>query len=108
METTLATNITFAQLIKAMRMETKALAESTYAYTDLLEDIQLLAEHCMGKHSTAVRLRIYWGVRKNGTVFCHNTVQIAKWAATQQLENEAPQCYRLTCENGMFTITKLQ
>lgn len=102
METTLATNMTLAQLIKAMRMETKAVAESTYAYTDLLEDLQLLAEH-----NTAERLRIYWGVRKNGTVLYHNTVQIAKWAATQEQENEAPQCYRITCEDNLFTFTKL-
>lgn len=102
METTLATNMTLTQLVKAMRTETMAVAESSYAYTDLLEDIQLLAEH-----NTAERLRIYWGVRKNGTVIMHNTVQIAKWAANQQLENEAPQCYRITCEDSLFTITKL-
>lgn len=103
METTLATNMTLAQLVKAMRIETMAVAESTFAYTDLLEDIQLLAEH-----NTADRLFIYWGLRKNGTVFMHNMVQAAKWAAMQEIENEAPQCYRITCDNGMFTITKLQ
>lgn len=102
METTLATDITLAQLIKAMRVEAMAVAAGTYTYTDLLTDIELLAAHNPAEH-----LRIYWGVRKNGTTILHNTVQIAKWAAQYELNNELPQCYRITCDDSLFTLTKL-
>lgn len=102
MEKTIATNATLGELINDMTAIVKDKAESTYACLDAMKDIQLLAEH-----DTTMPLRIYWGVRKNGTTIKYNLMRIAEWAAQQDIQNEATRCFCITCSEGKFNLTEL-
>lgn len=109
METIMAKELTLSQLINMMRQIIGTIAESAYAYSDLLTDIGVIAKdyenhiaNQQKQHST-----ILWGVRKNGTTIKAFTVQLAKWAAEMEALNESPKCYRIILDEGKYTLTFL-
>lgn len=103
METTIVKNVTLSQLINKLSSMVKAGAASTYAYSDLLHDIErLVAYHRVNDSDT-----LYWGVRPNGTALKATTFQIAKWSHEQELEGEPNTCYKIRREGEYYTMTQL-
>lgn len=108
METIIAQDLSLSQLINQMRQIVSTIAESHYAYSDLITDIELIAKdyesHISNPKSHS---NILWGVRKNGTTIKAFTVQLAKWAAEMEALNESPKCYRIMLDEGKYTLILL-
>lgn len=103
---TIATNLTLSKLIGQMRVIANQTAETTYALSDALYDIQSIVEnhdHTREKANWYIP-SFYWCVRKNGTQLVNTLVMAAKWSAEQEKENENPRVYRISFEEGKYTI----
>ncbi|TGY79980.1 MULTISPECIES: hypothetical protein [Muribaculaceae] len=104
---TIATNLTLSKLIAKMREIAKETAESTYALSDALYDVQLIAENHEQTRKEAKWYipSFYWCVRNNGTHILNTMVEAAKWSAQQEAEKENPRVYRISFEDGKYSIT---
>ena len=103
---TIATNLTLSKLIAKMREIAKETAESTYALSDALYDVQLIAENHEQTRKEAKWYipSFYWCVRNNGTHILSPMVEAAKWSAQQEAVKENPRGYSISVVDGIYSF----
>lgn len=108
MEKVIAENIkSFSGLIAEMKTIVSRKAESTYCWSDLVTDIQLMSEYLEYlEYPEVPHSTFYWIVSETGTIIRYNE-RSAKRFAEFASQERTPESFRIECKNHEFSITEL-